>query len=619
MGSCKKQPLFQMARKIAGDNGSLYRDGIKDRDELIAFMDINEWFHLDNDAMDGDFMVEMPQELVNSLDLWLKAYKKSGAEKTELLMGLLEERFPNTGRRFRSFMETSDRVYIHTAWKVLDLLLGTLRKEADEYTEEEINDLVTSAYGELRIQELELLSSFLSYRCEDIPLTEWQYRFKSHQMVKPDRSAYGIEDFSLMAYMVFNSQAWEDNHLVEKALANPRQAQLWTFCAFHFICALRNTDIERLPVPALPYDPETVRQKICDGSFAKTEAYAIAYELEFRCHASGRRPHKTLQKCIAPEIKLFIPESLMAPLGYIMAISLSYRNHGDPFVAVDFDLRDIVHFFGEDFARAAGYKSFGSRKANRSYMQGIEASSDDEPGKPKGYMLASLARSHKGGIGKLSDVTDVYLRDAAFTGMDPDFIILEMFERGVFGFIPCMLLETCEGDRFRKLDVHGQTELIKVLGIDAWQIESVADAVELSYKKAGMIVKSVIDEAGEEKTGDVLKNIAAGTAVSKQKECLCLRKAAGLGCVNPGYGSCIGCGCEIYTKSAMHMMVKEYARLARLTDDPVEGERDRQILKRFIIPSIVQMLKSIETLYPDADMDILRKIIERGMADADNC
>lgn len=132
-----------------------------------------------------------------------------------------------------------------------------------------------------------------------------------------------------------------------------------------------------------------------------------------------------------------------------MAIALSFRSEDDPFVSTDFTLQDIIRFFGEDFVRASGYRKFKSRRANKSYLQGIEAVADDIAGNPKGYMLASLARSHKGGIGKLSEITDVYLRDAKFTGEDPAFVLKEMFERGIFGFIPCMLLEMYEGKSYR--------------------------------------------------------------------------------------------------------------------------------------------------------------------------
>lgn len=614
------RPLFGTVKGMADRAGSRYGDRIKDRDELLAFMDANEWFGMPHLEEGGDFLAVFSDEVQAVINMWLKAYRKTDSEKAEMLTVLLAERFPRTGGRFREYVTDSGYKDARSAWKVMDYLAFALDKELDEYSEDEINGLISNAYAELKMKELSLLSAYLTYDGSGSPYTDWKYRFKSHQIIKPDNTAYSLEDFALMAYTVLNRESWADHGLIEKALDSKRYAQLWTFSAFHFICALRAADILRLPVPALPYDPETIRRMAREGTFPASDAYGIAFEFQYRCRMCGKRPHKTLKKGVAPEIKLFIPESLMEPLGFIMAVSLSFRKPEDPFVSIDFTLQDVVRFFGDDFARAAGYQRFKSRRANKSYVQGIGAAGGDAPGRPKGYMLASLARSHKGGIGKLAEITDVYLRDAKFTGEDAGFVIREMFERGIFGFIPCMLLEMYQGKRYRALGISEQTEMVKALGMEAWQIEAVAGTVAASYSNAGIIVKSTLDEAGGGNClNGTLRRIASGSAASRQEECLCLRNAAGLDCVRPGGTSCLGCGYEIYTKTALQMLAREYVRLNRQLDDPDDGKRTQDILKKYIIPGIVQILQSVSALYPEADMDVLRRIIERGMEDADAC
>lgn len=388
---------------------------------------------------------------------------------------------------------------------------------------------------------------------------------------------------------------------------------LWTFTALHFICALRTTDMIRLPIPTLPYQGETLRQRIEDGEYTPKDARQVSMEIQYRCEAIGKRPNKTRKKCIAPAVKFFVPESFIEPFGFIASISLSYRKEGDPFVETDFYLDEIMRFFGKDYSDAIGYKMFRTRKANKAYLQGIEAVAEDEPGKPKGYMLAALARSHKGGIGTLPEMTDVYLRDAEFTGYDPDFIMREMFERGIFGFIPAMLLAMYKGEEFKELSVSDQTKVIKTIGLKAWQIEAISESVALSYEHAGNIVNATLLEAGGQAAlKDTLQHLAASNAPSKQDECLCLRTAAGLPCMNPGRTCCLGCGYEIYTKSALELLVREYVRLNyKLKED--ESGRISRILKSYVIPSIMQMLQSVEMLYPDTDMSILKEIVERGM------
>lgn len=618
METGKMQPLFSLVKILSENNGDHYRDRVNDRDELLAFMDANDWFHSSHTEAAGEVMVFLTEEMQEALQIWVHAYRKPDREKAAIMMGILENRFPDTGRSFREFASNTEVCGERSTWKVLDFMLADLKKELKDYSDTEINQLVESAYRELKMKELSLLNSYLSHDAAGAAYTDWKYRFSSHQIIKTDNSAYGIREFALMAYIVLNTESWKDNRLVEKALDNQRHANLWLFSALHFICALRATDILRLPVPDLPYKPESIRMRIREGRFTDPEAYDLAYELQYRCRMKGKRPHKTLKKGISPEIKLFIPESLLVPLGLIMGISLSFRKPEDPFVPIEYTLSDITRFFGEDFAEAAGYRKFKSRRANKSYIQGIEGIPDNLPGKPKGYMLASLARSHKGGIGRLAEMTDVYLRDAKFTGEDPGSVLTEMFERGVFGFIPCMLLDMYHGEVFRSLGIAEQTEVIRSLGMEAWQIEAVAATVASSYSRAGMIVKSILEEAdGEGRLEMTLRSIASGSAASKQEECLCLRRAAGMECIRPGASACLGCGYEIYTKTALQMLVREYVRLNRSAGDPEEGIRIRSILKKYIIPSIIEIIQSITVLYPDADMEVMKTIIERGMKDAD--
>lgn len=599
-----------MAKRI----DSHYRDRQRDRDELLEFMDCNSWFDATY-TREGTTYVIMNDACYAALEIWLRLYKKSNAEKVSVLMSVMRIRYPRTADRLTLFF--SNRQPDRNQWILLDFMLGRLSKEIDEYTDDELCTFVEEAYSEQQIVRMKLLADFLNFRSGGEPLSCWKYEFKSHQLIKPDNKAYRIKDFSVMAYIVFNETSWKDNQLVQKALKSRRAAMLWTFTALHFICALRTTDMIRLPIPSLPYPGKVLRRMIEDGEYTPKDARQVSFELQYRCEALGKRPNKTLKKCKAPAIKFFVPESLMEPFGFIISLSLSYREEGDPFVDTDFYLDEIMRFFGKEYAEAIGYKMFRTRKAGKAYLQGIEAVAEDEPGKPKGYMLAALARSHKGGIGSLPEITDVYLRDAEFTGYDPEFIMREMFERGIFGFIPAMLLAMYKGEEYKKLCVSDQTKVIKAVGLKAWQIEAVSEAVALSYENAGNIVNATLIEAGGETVlKDTLQRLAASQAPSKQDECLCLRTAAGLKCMNLGRTCCLGCGYEIYTKSALELLVREYVRLNSKLDNDESG-RITKLLKVYVIPSIIQILQSMETLYPDSDMDTLKEIVERGMRNVD--
>ena len=321
-----------------------------------------------------------------------------------------------------------------------------------------------------------------------------------------------MEQFSVMAYTVFNAESWDEHDMIRKAAENRKYAELWLFVALHFVCALRKPDIARLPVPSLPYPPQETRRRIERGLFAAQEARSISEELLFRVDMLPVKPSKTGQHNVS-SLKLFIPESVLEPLGIIMALSLSWRENGDPFVGTELRIRDIREFFGKEFDKAIGHKRSLSRRANKAYLQGIEAASDNHGcADAKGYMLAALARSHKGGIGKLPEMTDVYLQDANFSGYAPEFILREMFERGIFGFIPALLLEQYAGTAFLKLGVSKQTRLIKAIGLDALQLESLTASVMRSFRQSSEIVRSLMEQRGDKSAlASTLQNIAAGS------------------------------------------------------------------------------------------------------------
>ena len=63
METVNTSPLFSYAAAAALSNGSLYRDRTRDRDELLAFMDANEWFGSSYEQNGDEFMVVMTAEI----------------------------------------------------------------------------------------------------------------------------------------------------------------------------------------------------------------------------------------------------------------------------------------------------------------------------------------------------------------------------------------------------------------------------------------------------------------------------------------------------------------------------------------------------------------------------
>ena len=144
MASYDMAGFIEIVKNRAEELDSEYRDKLRDTDELYEFLEGNDWFGTLTEDDDGCSTVIMNEELEKRLDIWLLSYRKSDTQKREILLGLLEERYPRTASRFRKYVagKKTDR----SQWIVLDVLLASMTKELDEYSDDEIKELI-EAFG----------------------------------------------------------------------------------------------------------------------------------------------------------------------------------------------------------------------------------------------------------------------------------------------------------------------------------------------------------------------------------------------------------------------------------------------------------------------------------------
>lgn len=616
--------LYSEVEKMARQMGSLYRDIRTCRDDLLDFMTANSWFGLELHGYGDDIYFIDSASLEAPLSLWLQAYRRSGEERMDILCAAFRDRYPDTCRLFADYLRKDGSYGKDGGVRVMDFLLSELEKDITGYSEEELQVVLRKAGDYLAVSNTNLLIGFLeSLKAEGKIRIRWTYEAERKYPAARDNSAYPLNDYALMAYIIFNPDSWEENCLIEKAAVSARYADMWLFLSLHFFCGLRSSDMQALPAPELPYPGPEMRQRILDGRFSGKEAMDLARHWVYLTGLLARKPGKTSMYTGVPEIKFFIPESLLEPEGIILAMALSHHTKGTPCVKAGAESSSLAAFFGERFLEAAGRRRFGTRRANKAYLQGIEGTAEPAPGRTKGYMLAALARSHKGGIGTLPEITDIYLKDAAFAGYTPEFILKEMFERGIFGFIPAMLLDAYRGEDYRRLGVSGQTQLIKSFGMTAAEIEGVAGAVSFSMEKAKSAVQECVSREGDvkENTYRILRNIAANDIPARQDGLMCLRLASGHACVSPERSCCIGCGYEIYTKAAFHLLMQEYALIMQKRNQAEGRSRIRYtaLMEEGLLPAAVQILESIPLLYPGADVSPMLDMMERGIAYASAC
>lgn len=549
--------------------------------------------------------------VADKMNLWLRAYKRSSKKRFRILVEYGMKCFPKTVEKYKDYIEIHQYEKRDSSWILLDYLLVQLEKELCEYSEQEVESFLDHMHSQLPLATINLFIGFIEENVFENGRTQWKYQAKGRNH-KHDNSAYTLKNFAAMAYCIFNEDYWRQENLINKACSSEALANSWIFIAIHFVSALRTTDIVRIPKPELPYKGNEIRQMIIDEEL--TDFSFVCNDLKIRLRYSSSPPHKTEHYQNISNIKLFIPTSLEKPFGMIFAIAASYHDDvsaGSPFIRPSARLPVIKKLFGNDFIGAAGGKDFSTRRANKAYLQGLELSADYQSyDAPKGYMIAALARSHKGNIGSLPEMTKIYLKDANFHGYSPEFIMKEMFERGVFGFIPHVLLQIIGQKSYENLPVSLQTELIQQMGVSPMIIEATVALIQTNLNRAKETVKELIADRTE--VLEVMHRIGCGSAVAKSGEALCLSIASRGSCSFPNLKVCNGCKYEVYTKATLHLMVKEFIRIQELAKK-TNNMKYQLVLRKSIMPVIQEFLMTFEKLYPDADINDYTSIVEGGL------
>lgn len=609
--------LFEEVKRIAVECASNYKNKRSCKDDLYEFLDYNDWFGMKQRGTGDDIEVIINPSAMDALSLWLKGYKQKAGVKTALLMDTYKDKYPRTVNALMKYIKAGNLQDENYVYQTLDFLFFTIASDDEVFDDERSQQLLQKGVEELSLAAGRFISDFISEVNKHTG--KWEYIFEKRKIVS-NNDAYDFKSFAVMAYCVFNTESWTANSMIEKAIADQRSADLWLWIALHFISALRSSDIKRLPVPVDMEDHNDVISRLLGGEYEEM-AEEIARQWTMQLQLMMTVPSKTSGHNGVPNIKVFIPESLIVPFGVMLLINRIHHKSEDQLLSVNNEFYLLKGFFGDRFMEACGGRRFSSRKANKAYLQGIEALGSDGTN-AKGYMLAALARSHKGGIGSLPETTDVYLRDENFSGYKPEFILREMFERGIFGFIPVMLLRSYDEENFLKLDVHSQTKLIKKIGLDGYQLECITDRVDQALVRvkectAAYVLNHYVS-GDREAIGGLLEKLVAECAPAKQPEYFCLRIAAGDKCACPDRGSCLGCGYEIYTKASLHIVAKEFRRLykAKEAADGFEETRCRNLLEKVLVPAIIQMLASMKTLYKTSmEENFMMDILEGGIRD----
>lgn len=596
---------------------------------FMKFLVDNDWFGINPIWQNEILMIEPNdfQPCYDKIKMFFDNYTLEIEDKNDILLSMLKHKLPDTKEKLEQFYKEYD-FPDEIIYYLTDFLLKNLKEDICIMDDNNIQELLTVAYNELSKQYGDILGSFLRWLKSSFKTKYLNDYFMSKRWERSGTNeAYDSDEYLELLYCLFNEEYILENEMYVNAAKSKNYVDTWLFLALHFICALRNSDIVRIHHPRLTMEPKEVLNQVIVGSFSDEDARLTLYSITWRLTALPLTPNKTKKNSGITSIKLCVPESAEVHMGTLFAIAEAHRllkgiSDEEPLIRVIPDYDRITRYMGDEIGALFIESNFKTRSANKSYLQSVFMLTDDilendDEFNTKGYILAALARSHKGSYGEFANTTSIYLKDAKLSGLTPEFVAMELFERGVLSFIPSMLLKMITYGDYNRLPVHKQTELIKELNLSPKEIEDIVVLSNKSRKQSAELIEEILSSEDDKRNSilRILHRIGNGNAVSKQDECLCLISAMKRLCPYLDRSSCIGCKYEISTKSTVFLMISEYNRLLALykeTSDERLKEKYKTLIRETVLPAVDGLLQCIQEQYGDDAIKFLEKIVKES-------
>lgn len=601
----------------------------KSMDDTVLFLESNGWFGIkpvkDGNADGGFTLSEDDAELLKDN---LSSFLSSDFSE-DTLSGDLSVRFPSTARYLEEFakaVELPDESVMY----ITDFLLYHLDREMMFYTDTDMESIVKAAADELTKAFGDDLTFFISWLRQRTKTNyNRDYVMGNRYTMDIQNEAYEMDEYLELLYYLLNEDYIEENDMYAKAADSTDYTDTWLYLSINFICSLRLTDLERIYHPDLPYPPDEVLRKVRNGEFTDDDAQSVLRSITQRLCLLPLTVNKTSGRGHDEYVKFTVPHSCETHFGILFALAEAHRqidgNPDAPVIRKISTYEQITRYMGEDIGNLFLESDFRSRSATKSYLQSIYMHADEilrEDGdvdanaaSVKGYIFASLARSHKGSFGEFANTTMEYLKDAKFDGLTPDFVAYELLERGVCSFVSSMLLEMIEGKDYKTLSVEEQTEAHHLLNLSPKETDEVVSLVEEGRQRAVLAVREASGSDTDILTA--LHRIGSGQAFSKEAESLCLKSAIGKICPYTDSRQCVGCPYEISTKSTFLLVISEIKRIQKLYNaatSPLEKQKYGSIAKEILLPKLDEMLTCIKDQYGEKTYEQYENYLKEAVA-----
>jgi hypothetical protein len=433
--------------------------------EIIAFLVDNNWFG--NKPIFSNKAVMLDDSQVKAFTAPLKSFLTDTKQST-VLLDKLEMKWTLTTTRLNKFFN-EENLPENIRFYLADFLLYRLTKDIFLYTDDDVKFLLKQASMDMIKAHGDYLTFFMAWLRANTKTNYYRdYTMDKRYTMNIQNEAYDFSEYLELLYLLFNEDYINDNEMYKKAAESKNYTDTWLYLSIHFICSLRYTDLTRVYHPDLPYPAMDVIQKMQNDLFTDNDARMVLLSITTRMCLLPFTPNKTDEANGIGSVKFTVPVSCEVHFGKLFALAEAHRqldNTADtPIFRKITTYEEITRYMGEEIGDLFLESDFRSRSATKSYLQSIYMLSDDildtgnDGPSVKGYILAALARSHKGSYGEFASTTFEYLKDAKLSGLTPEFVAFELLERGVLSFISSTLLKIVIKEEYSNLTVQNQTK-----------------------------------------------------------------------------------------------------------------------------------------------------------------
>lgn len=593
----------------------------KNMQDVVLFLESNNWFDCQLEYVDGSIQISSSDMDTITPRLIFFLEQK---EDIDVSRSILSERYPATESYLTEFF-CSHVTDEDTQLSIYDQLAYNLKKEVFFYTDHEIGQLLNQIIDTAPKNVGDRITFFLAWLRKKKKTSYYKdYILSNRYKMDVQNEAYDMDDYLHLLYYLLCPEYIEENDMYRKAAESSDYTDTWLYLSLHFISSLRDTDKLRIYHPVLPYPAKEVLNRVADGTFSANDARITLLSITEKLCILPLTPNKTSDKQGIDSIKFFVPVSCEVHFGTLFALAEAHRQVNEvpenPIIRRVTTYQEIRRNMGDEIGELFRTSDFRSRSATKSYLQSIfmlsnDVLEDNDAFGMQSYMIASMARSHKGGYGAFASTTIEYLKDAKLHGLTPEVVIFQLLERGVMSFIPSMLLKMVTKGEYERLSVSNQTELVKTLDLTPDEINTIVSVTSKAQKHAELIVSDSVKHGGDIVTA--LQKIANGNAYSKQNYSLCLRNALGVPCIHQNSRQCLGCGADICTRATFYQVLSEIKRVKALylicTND-IEKEKYKHLFLEILVPKLDEMLLSIKENYGESMFSDYESLVRRYLS-----